>query len=63
MYFLNQTFFSNKNVPQRSFKIEVCFEIFKQGSKMLKVTGIWNKGGKNEENHNKNYTHKKTNLH
>ena len=30
---------------------------------MLKVTGIWNKGGKNEENHNKNYTHKKTNLH
>lgn len=30
---------------------------------MVKVTDIWNAGGKKEENHNKNHMHEKTDLH
>lgn len=34
---------------QESLKIEVCFEIFKESSKVRMVTDIWNTGGKKEK--------------
>lgn len=45
-------------------KIEVCFEIFKESSKVRMVTDIWNTGGKKEKKSQQNpYAYKRIKTH
>lgn len=49
---------------QESLKIEVCFEIFKESSKVRMVTDIWNTGGKKKKkSQQKPYAYKRINTH